>query len=80
MKECEFYYFEHTDFSTYNSGVAATHESNKHQFVTHKVETTTLDIIFEQHIGDRDVQLLKIDVEGSEKQVLQGMTDEKGTK
>ena len=73
VKECEFYHFEHTDFSTYNSGVAATHESNKHQFVTHKVETTTLDIIFEQHIGDRDVHLLKIDVEGSEKQVLQGI-------
>ena len=46
-------------------------ESYQSQTVT--VHVTTLEAIWQEHVGDRAVHFLKIDVEGHEKQVLEGL-------
>src|SRR5262249_47749141 len=51
---------------------AAMHEADGYQTRTHTLTTTTLTRICEQHAADR-IHFLKIDVEGDERAVLQGM-------
>lgn len=72
-KEEEFFFFDNADLSTSNAQIALTHTKNEHSFTSEKITTMTLDMIFADHIGEREVHFLKIDVEGSEKQVLQGI-------
>src|SRR5262249_56606883 len=58
--------------STTNPTFAAMHEADGYQTRRHTLTTTTLTRICEQHAADQ-IHFLKIDVEGDERVVLQGM-------
>lgn len=66
-----FYEVEDTGLSTARRDIALEHMSNGFSVREYQVECMTLDQVFEQ-IGKREIQWLKIDVEGYEKQVLRG--------
>ena len=69
----DFYLFKHTGFSTSIMEIAEHHISQNHIFDLGEIQTTTLNNIFEIYVQGREVHFLKIDVEGSEKQVLEGI-------
>ncbi len=61
-----------TGLSTLDSGIAKEHESKGRLVSRVPVTTTTLNAIWKEHVGARDVHFLKIDVEGFEEKVLRG--------
>ena len=69
----DLYAFDHAAFSTTQKEVAATHGANNHIFKIQRIESTTLNVIFEKIVQGREVHFLKIDVEGAEKKVLEGI-------
>jgi FkbM family methyltransferase len=68
----EFYEFEGTGLSTINNLTAAKHQLNGLRYEKKIVECKTLDSILEAHQVDC-IHFLKIDVEGAEKDVLDGI-------
>lgn len=66
-----FFEIEGTGLSTGESLIAAEHRASGFQVNELRVPLVTLDTVLEQ-VGDRDVHWLKIDVEGAEKQVIDG--------
>lgn len=71
-----FYEVEGTGLSTFDAATAARHAARGFRIHERIVETATLDAIFERH-GVTEVHFLKIDVEGAEKSVLEGIGFEK---
>ena len=68
----DFYIISNTGLSSLNSDVAALHESSGFQIERERVDVSTLGDVWREHVGSRSVHFLKIDVEGAERQVLQG--------
>lgn len=66
-----FFEIEGTGLSTGDAAIAAEHESSGFTVTDMRVPLVTLDTVLEQ-VGDRPVHWLKIDVEGAEKQVVDG--------
>jgi FkbM family methyltransferase len=64
--------FADTGLSTMDPGVAALHEASGYHAVSDFVEVSTLSDVWREHVGSQDVHFLKIDVEGTERQVLLG--------
>lgn len=67
----KFFTFPDTGLSTSEGEVAARHVRSGFRVEETTVKAVTLDEILE-HVGNRDVHWLKIDVEGGEQAVLQG--------
>lgn len=63
-----------TGLSTGDAEIAAEHQSSGFEVSDLRVPLVTLDTVLEQ-VGDRPVHWLKIDVEGAEKQVVDGWLD-----
>ena len=62
-----------TGLSTLVEDIATGHASAGRTVTGSTVEVTTLDRIWERHVGDQAVHFLKIDVEGYEEQALRGL-------
>jgi FkbM family methyltransferase len=58
--------------STLDGDIARSHELKGRSLSPVTVTITTLNAIWERHIGNRDVHFLKVDVEGFEAKVLRG--------
>lgn len=69
-----FFEIEGTGLSTGDADIAAEHRAAGFTVNDLRVPLVTLDTVLEQ-VGDRTVHWLKIDVEGAEKQVVDGWTD-----
>ncbi|HEY9723236.1 MAG TPA: FkbM family methyltransferase [Oscillatoriaceae cyanobacterium] len=67
-----FYFFANLGLSTLDAAVAERHMAEGWTAEPGTVEVTTLNAVWEAHVGGRDVHFLKIDVEGFEEQVLRG--------
>jgi len=61
-----------TGMSTMTDGEAAVHRSKGFEFDVITVPVTTLASICTEHVGDRQIDFLSIDVEGHERAVLEG--------
>lgn len=59
-------------WATMDENVVATHEENGYQGTWHKVAVKTLSEICNEHVSG-DIHFLKIDVEGFEKSVIEGL-------
>ncbi len=70
-EKVDFYIFPDTGLSTGDEKIARIHKENGFSSFIKKVETITLDDLFNT-VGSRDVHWMKIDVEGYEKQVIEG--------
>lgn len=70
-EEVDFYIFPDTGLSTGDERIARIHKEKGFSSFIKKVETITLDDLFNT-VGSRDVHWMKIDVEGYEKQVIEG--------
>lgn len=68
----DFYEFAETGLSTFNKVVAAEHKRLGRSFTQSKRPIYTLDDIFEANYNGKDLHWMKIDVEGNEKDVLEG--------
>ncbi|HXH02007.1 MAG TPA: FkbM family methyltransferase [Candidatus Competibacteraceae bacterium] len=68
----EFYTIPSTGLSTLDRTIADRHASHGWEVVPTEVDVITLDMLWERHVGARDVHFLKVDVEGFEEQVLAG--------
>jgi FkbM family methyltransferase len=67
-----FYEFENTGLSTANESIAKKHsETTKYQYIKNHVPVISTDNLLNEH-ENKDIHWLKIDVEGFEKEVLQG--------
>ncbi|MFC3685202.1 FkbM family methyltransferase [Hydrogenophaga luteola] len=66
-----FFEFADTGLSTSNSEIAAEHRSKGFNSKKTSVPVMTLDTVLQSQ-GDREVHWLKVDVEGAEKNVLEG--------
>lgn len=66
-----FFEIEGTGLSTGDTLIAAKHRASGFKVNELRVPLVTLDTVLEQ-VGDREVHWLKIDVEGAEKQVIDG--------
>ncbi len=76
-KECELEYFQvpkDVALSTFSQVQAALHKQNGYDVITMKIRVVPLTSILEEHLGDRTIDFLKIDVEGLEEQVIKGLT------
>lgn len=60
-------------WSTFLPDLAAHYRSQGVEPIERAIPVTTLGRIFEQHVGDRTVDVLKVDVEGFERQALSGL-------
>ncbi len=61
-----------TAVSTFSPQLKEQWEGMGYTSVEREVPVTTLSAIFEEHVGDRVVEFLKVDVEGFEQQVFEG--------
>jgi FkbM family methyltransferase len=68
-----FYLLDNMDYSTANLEVAVKHQESGQKYSISEVQTITLNEIFSNHLQNRDVHFLKVDVEGSEKEVIEGI-------
>jgi len=69
----DFYFFEHSGYSTSDAEIAEAHIHDGHVFRLEKIQSTTLNKIFKDMVNKREVHFLKIDVEGNERKVLEGI-------
>ena len=61
-------------WSTFLPEMAASYRDIHHVFPTERpIPVTTLNRVFEDHVGDRTVDVLKVDAEGFERHVLAGL-------
>lgn len=69
-----FYRVSEVGLSTMDAGIAAVHEAKAHSVVRTEVQLLTLCELLEANLAmpDSPVHFLKIDAEGSEREVLQG--------
>jgi FkbM family methyltransferase len=66
-------FFRGTGLSTLDESIASLHRNANYEVAEAKVEIRTLSSIWQEHVPpSQEVHFLKIDVEGFEKQVLQG--------
>jgi FkbM family methyltransferase len=56
--------------STFSAERVAKLEREGYRVERHNVQVTTLEAVFAEHVGDRTVEFLKVDIEGLEEQVL----------
>ena len=68
----DFYTVESAGLSTLMQDVASLHEANGLRATRDQIEVSTLEDVWRENIGSRDVHFLKIDVEGAERKVLLG--------
>ena len=68
-----FYEVADSGLSTLDADLAKQHAGSGHAVTTHRIECRTLDSILEQHAAP-EIHFLKIDVEGSEADVLAGLS------
>jgi FkbM family methyltransferase len=67
-----FYFFANLGLSTMDRAVAEAHMAEGWTAEPGTVTVTTLDAVWDAHVGDRPVHFLKVDVEGLEERVLRG--------
>lgn len=70
--EEEFHFIENTGLSSLDEKITSSHESLGFTSVTSKVEVTTLSHICSEYCQNKEINFLKVDVEGLEKNVLLG--------
>ncbi|MFP5502336.1 MAG: FkbM family methyltransferase [Candidatus Sericytochromatia bacterium] len=70
--EATFHFFANLGLSTMDEDVARMHMAEGWTAEPGTVTVTTLDRIWAEHVGDREVHFLKVDVEGLEERVLRG--------
>ena len=68
----DLYVVPNTGLSTMDPRITAEHEENGHSIHVETCPVTTLDLVWEKYVEDRDVHFLKVDVEGFEDKVLRG--------
>lgn len=67
------YFFDQAGFSTANPKIAKYHIGQGLAFSTAEMKATTLNDLWSTYVNNREVHFLKIDVEGNEKKVLEGI-------
>ena len=70
--EQEFYVSDNANLSSLNHDVAALSEASGDTITVEYVAVSTLSEIWQRHVGARDVHFLRLDVPGTERQVLSG--------
>lgn len=65
---------EDTGLSTFDDELADAYANHGRPREVIETPVATLDLLWQQHLGDRQVHFLKVDVEGFEAQVLSGVT------
>jgi FkbM family methyltransferase len=68
-----FYFFESSGFSTLNSEIAKQHSEGGLARTSSEILTCTLNEVIENNTKNQIIHFLKIDVEGSEREVLLGL-------
>lgn len=68
----DFYSIDDTGLSTLIPEIVSLHEAKGLRANKVRIEVSTLADVWRANVGSRDVHFLKIDVEGAERQVLQG--------
>jgi FkbM family methyltransferase len=71
--QLELHEVEGTGLSTSDEHQAAQYRAEGLAVQTHRFEQLTLDTVCSRHACDREIHFLKIDVEGAERSVLQGI-------
>ncbi|MEA2685159.1 MAG: hypothetical protein QOE93_354 [Actinomycetota bacterium] len=61
-----------TSASTFDAAQAQRHHDTGLEYVEREIPVTTLAQVCEEHVGDRTISFLSIDVEGHERSVLEG--------
>ena len=72
IETLNFYVVGETGLSTTNVNYAREHESMGYPIQSISCPTTTMDIIWEEHVQKQEVHFMKVDVEGMEEAVVKG--------
>jgi FkbM family methyltransferase len=63
---------EMTGCSTFSESLAESYRREGYEVIAHEVSLMTLAQLCEEHVADRSIDFLKVDVEGAESEVLAG--------